>query len=43
MSTWIKLFEEWFQYFVESVPPGVMAVLKAKRVQPGTRKMYIIN
>ncbi len=32
-----------FQHLVESVPRRIKAVLKAKGVQPGTSKVYLIK
>ncbi len=43
MSIWTKISEECFQHFVESMPRRIKAVLKAKGVQPGTSKVYLIK
>ncbi len=43
MSTWTKISEECFQHLVESMPRRFRAVLKAKGVQPGTSKVYLIK
>ncbi len=42
MSIWTKISEEYFQHLVEFMPRRIKAVLKAKGVQPGTSKVYII-
>ncbi len=43
MSIWTKISEECFQHLVESMPQRNKAVLKAKGVQPGTSKLYLIK
>jgi len=43
MTIWTKISEECFQHFVESMPWRIKAVLKAKEVQPGTSKVYLIK
>ncbi len=43
MSIWTKISEECFQHLVESMPRRIKAVLKAKGVQPGTGKVYLIK
>ncbi len=43
MSIWTQIFEECFQHLVESMPRRIKAVLKAKGVQPGTSKVYLIK
>ncbi len=43
MSIWTKISEECCQHLVESVPRRIKAVLKAKGVQHGTSKVYIIK
>ncbi len=43
MSIWTKISEECFQNLVESMPRRIKAVLKAKGVQPGTSKVYLIK
>ncbi len=43
MSIWTKISEECFQHLVESMPRRINAVLKAKGVQPGTSKVYLIK
>ncbi len=43
MSIWTKISEECFQHLVESMPRRIKAVLKAKGVQPSTRKVYLIK
>ncbi len=43
MSIWTKISEECFQHLVESMPRRIKAVLKAKVVQPGTSKVYLIK
>ncbi len=43
MSIWTKISEECFQHLVESMPRRIKAVLKAKAVQPGTGKVYLIK
>ncbi len=43
MSIWTKISEECFQHLVESMPRRIKAVLKAKGVQPGTSKVYLIK
>ncbi len=43
MSIWTKISEECFQHLVESIPRRIKAVLKAKAVQPGTSKVYLIK
>ncbi len=43
ISIWTKISEECFQHLVESIPQGIKAVLKAKWVQPGTSKVYLIK
>ncbi len=43
MSIWTKISEECFQHLVESMPQIIKAVLKAKVVQPGTSKVYLIK
>ncbi|MDF4270252.1 hypothetical protein P3382_26790, partial [Vibrio parahaemolyticus] len=35
--------EECFQHLVESMTPRIKAVLKTKRVQPGTSKVNLIK
>ncbi len=42
-SIWTKISDEWFQHLVESMPRRIKAVLKAKGVQPGTSKVYLIK
>lgn len=43
MSMWIKIFEEPFQHFIESMPQSIKAVLKAKEIQPNTSKVSPIK
>ncbi len=43
MSIWTKISEECFQHLVESMSRRIKAVLKAKGVQPGTSKVYLIK
>ncbi len=43
MTIWTKISEECFQHLVESMPRIIKAVLKAKVVQPGTRKVFLIK
>ncbi len=43
MSIRTKISEECFQHLVESMPRRINAVLKAKGVQPGTSKVYLIK
>ncbi len=43
MSTWTKISEECFQHLVESMSRRIKAALKAKGVQPGTSKVYLIK
>ncbi len=43
MSIWTNISEECFKHLVESVPRRIKAALKAKGVQPGTSKMYLIK
>ncbi len=43
MTIWTKISEECFQHLVESMPRRIKAVLKAKGVQPGTSKLYLIK
>ncbi len=43
MSIWTKISEECFQHLVESMSRRIKAVLKAKGVQPGTSKVYLIQ
>ncbi len=43
MSKQTKISEECFQHLVESMPRIIKAVLKAKGVQPGTSKVYLIK
>ncbi len=43
MSIWTKISEECFQHLVESMPRRIKTVLKAKAVQPGTSKVYLIK
>ncbi len=43
MTIWTKISEECFQHLVESMPQRIKAVLKAKVVQPGTSKVYLIK
>ncbi len=43
MSKQTKISEECFQHLVESMPRRIKAVLKAKGVQPGTSKVYLIK
>ncbi len=43
MSIWTKISEEYFQHLVESMPRRIKTVLKAKGVQPGTSKVYLIK
>ncbi len=43
MLIWTKISEECFQHLVESMPQRIKAVLKAKEVQPGTSKVYLIK
>ncbi len=43
MSIWTKVSEECFQHLVESMPRKIKEVLKAKGVQPGTSKVYLIK
>ncbi len=38
-----QISEECFQHLVESMPQRIKAVLKAKGVQPGTSKVYLIK
>ncbi len=38
-----QISEECFQHLVESMPRKIKAVLKAKGVQPGTSKVYLIK
>ncbi len=43
ISIWTKISEECFQNLVESMQRRIKAVLKAKGVQPGTSKVYLIK
>ncbi len=43
MTIWTKISEECFQHLVESMPRRIKTVLKAKGVQPGTSKVYLIK
>ncbi len=43
MSIWTKISEECFQHLVESMSRIIKPVLKAKGVQPGTSKVYLIK
>ncbi len=43
MSIWNKISEECFQHLVESMPRRIKEVLKAKGVQRGTSKVYLIR
>ncbi len=43
MTIWTKISEECSQHLVESMPRRIKALLKAKGVQPGTSKMYLIK
>ncbi len=43
MSIGTKISEECFQHLFESMPRRIKAVLKAKGVQPGTSKVYLIK
>ncbi len=43
MSIWTKISEECFQHLVESMPQRIKAVMKAKGVQSGTSKVYLIK
>ncbi len=43
MSIWTKISEECFKHLVESMPRRIQAVLKAKGVQPGASKVYLIK
>ncbi len=43
ISIWTKISEERFQHLVESMLRRINAVLKAKEVQPGTSKVYLIK
>ncbi len=43
MSIWTKISEECFQHLVESMLWRIKAVLKAKWVQLGTSKVYLIK
>ncbi len=43
MSIWTKISEGCFQHLVEFMPRRIKAVLKAKGVQPGTSKVYLIK
>ncbi len=43
MSIWTKISEECFQHLFEPVPRRIKAVLKAKGVQTGTNKVYLIK
>lgn len=43
MLIWTKIFVEWFQQLVGSLPQTMKAVLKAKEIQPGINKMYLIK
>ncbi len=43
MSTWTKISEECFQHLVESMPQRIKLFLKAKGVQTGTNKVYLIK
>ncbi len=43
MSILTNISEECFQHLVESMPRRIKVVLKAKGVQPGTSKVYLIN
>ncbi len=43
MTIWTKISEECFQHLVESMPWRIKAVVKAKVVQPGTSKVYLIK
>ncbi len=38
-----KISEECFQHLVECMPRRIKVVLKAKGVNPGTRKVYLIK
>ncbi len=43
ISIWTKISEEFFQHLVESMTRRIKAVLKAKGVQPGTSKLYLMK
>ncbi len=43
MSIWNKISEEYFQHLVESMSRRIKAVLRAKGIQPGTSKVYLIK
>ncbi len=43
MTICTKISEECFQHLVESMPRRIKTVLKAKGVQPGTSKVYLIK
>ncbi len=43
MSIWTKISEHCFHHLVESMPRRIKAVVKAKVVQPGTSKVYLIK
>ncbi len=43
VSIWTKISEQCFQHLVESMPRRFKTVLKAKGVQPGTSKVYLIK
>ncbi len=43
MSIWTKISEICLQQLVESMLRRIKAVLKAKGVQPGTSKVYLIK
>ncbi len=43
VSIWTKISDECFQHLVESMPRRIKTVLKAKVVQPGTSKVYLIK
>ncbi len=38
-----QISKECFQHLVESMPRRIKAVMKAKGVQPGTSKVYLIK
>ncbi len=43
ISMWTKISEECFQHLVESMPRRIKTVVKAKGLQPGTSKVYLIK
>ncbi len=43
VSIWTKISEECFQHLVESIPWELRQFWRQKRIQPGTRKLYLIK